>query len=323
MFVCDAVEKSNWVENNKNGNGVKRNEPDYRLNPPNASFFSTTSSSSLGVTVCENSPLTSPVFLKLYPRSMFSHLRVGCLSVCVSVGARWWEGMWGGERGFLKNNISLYISKSVRLERNQVSVWSWPWTEKVESRCRRVQSFFSFLLVFLPANTGQNACASGPCFHPDPSMTPPHTGGMGSNAGAEHVRICVFVSNICPKYGTWVIIVEDSKAHFFHCCDCRFSMFGWRVRGLGSMVSRHLVSHSPSVPSSHSLRPTQTCPSLTSCPRQSPAPAAWFPLCRCGCLLRTPAWCWRLGCATPHRRCRHSPKSPGYGWTRPSSSPTI
>lgn len=52
VFVCDSVKKSNYgnqVENNTNGNGVTRNEPDYRLNPPIT--FSPLSSSSLRVTV--------------------------------------------------------------------------------------------------------------------------------------------------------------------------------------------------------------------------------------------------------------------------------
>lgn len=62
---------------------------------------------------------------------------------------------------------------------------------------------------------------------------------------------------------------------------------------------------------------------LTSYLRQSPGPAAWSPLCRCGYQPRTPAWCWRPGCATPHRRFRHFPESPGYGWTHRSSSPTV
>lgn len=37
VFVCDSVKESNYgnqVEKNKNGTGVTRNEPDYRLNPP-------------------------------------------------------------------------------------------------------------------------------------------------------------------------------------------------------------------------------------------------------------------------------------------------
>lgn len=66
------------------------------------------------------------------------------------------------------------------------------------------------------------------------------------------------------------------------------------------------------VPPLHPLPPSSP-PRLTSCPRQSPTPAAWSPRCRCGCPRRTPAWCLRPGFATPRRRCRRSPASPGCG----------
>ncbi len=52
---------------------------------------------------------------------------------------------------------------------------------------------------------------------------------------------------------------------------------------------------------------------FTSCPRRSPAPGAWFPLCRYGCLPHKRVWYWRRGCARPRRRCLRSPVWPGCG----------
>lgn len=79
MFVCDIVKKSKTTETEwrtiKNGNGVTRNEPDYRLNPPDA-FSPLQTSSSLGVAVCGNLAFKNVCHL---PRS----LRLAVLSVCV------------------------------------------------------------------------------------------------------------------------------------------------------------------------------------------------------------------------------------------------
>lgn len=52
---------------------------------------------------------------------------------------------------------------------------------------------------------------------------------------------------------------------------------------------------------------------FTSCPRRSPAPGAWFPLCRYGCPPHKQVWYWRRGCARPRRRCLRSPVWPGCG----------
>lgn len=120
------LQKKKRVENNKNGNGVTRNEPDYRPKPPSSFLLPLLYNKQLFRCNCVEFTFYPSCTVVCFP---LSHSPLGRLSVCVSVCGheQVMEGGRGGEGevcGSLKNNISLYISKSVRHELNQVSVRS-------------------------------------------------------------------------------------------------------------------------------------------------------------------------------------------------------
>lgn len=139
------------------------------------------------------------------------HFPVGrfeCMCVWARTDGRGRGCVWRGRRvgGSLKNNISLYISKSVRLERNQVSVRSGPRTERVESHFKRVQSSSVVPFFFLLGQTGR---APPPRFQPNPLRL-----HLVLVAGGRKRGLNTCVSNICPKGGRGKIMVEDRTAHF-------------------------------------------------------------------------------------------------------------
>lgn len=134
---------------------------------PSNHFLSSTTSSSLGVTVCGNSALN------IYHLPQSFRLAVW---VYVCVGAHWWEEGWGvvGKGGgSLKNNISLYMSKSVRLERNQVSVRSWPPNRKGWESLQKSSVIIPFFLFLLSPSQSEDRLvvpSPQPRFQPDPLL---------------------------------------------------------------------------------------------------------------------------------------------------------
>lgn len=77
-----------------------------------------------------------------------------------------WVVAGGGH--FKKNKTSLYISKSVRLERNQVSVQSRPRTQTAASRFRGSQSFTFFFSSFSQTIENGPLVPSTLDSHPEP-----------------------------------------------------------------------------------------------------------------------------------------------------------
>lgn len=104
VFVCDTVKKSNYrkkkrVENNKNGNGVTRNEPDYRPKPPSSFLLPLLYNKQLFRCNCVEFTFYPSCTVVCFP---LSHSPLGRLSVCVSVcgheqvmeGGRGGGGVW-------------------------------------------------------------------------------------------------------------------------------------------------------------------------------------------------------------------------------------